>query len=474
MFKRIRAKLILLTVGSTLVSILLISFLTNITIFQRYNRYLEQEQSRAHQEIVNLAISSYVLNDGWRPEVSTFIDYSSIIHNYDIEIRDIEGKLVYSHKLETTMIAVHNDMMKQMGHSMMGRYTTSEGLKNEGNYISRSYELALNEVQIGSIEIGSIGPYSVTQGDIEFTKGINRSIIFATIISIVVALLIGIYSSKVFSNPIVKLTKAANDMRNGILDVEVSLKDNTTELQGLADSINHLAKGLSQQQLLRSRLTADISHELRTPLTILQSHIEALNDGIWEPTPDKLSILGKEVNRLIKLVGELKYLADIENHHLKLELSKINLSKLLQEVYEGFSYEFHIKDIVLQSSIEENVIYDGDEDKLKQVFINLMANALKYTNSGGIVRLGLNTDKNNVYISIKDTGIGIDENAIPNIFERFYRSDASRNRKTGGAGIGLTIVKTIVEAHDGRISVESKIAEGSNFIVILPKINKSK
>ena len=472
MFKKIRAKLILLTVGSTLVSILLISFLTNITIFQRYNRYLEQEQIRAHQEIVNLAISSYVLNDGWRPDVANFIDYSPIIHNYDIEIRDIEGRLVYSHKLETKMIDMHNEMMKQMGHSMMGKYNTSELIEDEGSYISISYELALEDVQIGNIHIASIGPYSVTQQDIEFTKGINRSIAFATIISIVVAFLIGIHSSKVFSNPIVKITQAANDMRNGILDVEVSVEDNTLELQELVDSINHLAKGLSQQQLLRSRLTADISHELRTPLTILQSHIEAFNDGIWEPTPDKLSILSKEVNRLIKLVGELKYLADIENHHLSLEISKINLGTLMQEVYESFKYEFDIKDIVLQSSIEENVIIDGDEDKLKQVFINLLANALKYTNPGGIVKLSVSTDKNNINISIKDTGIGIEENDLLNIFERFYRSDASRNRKTGGTGIGLTIVKIIVEAHAGRINVESKIGEGANFVVILPKFKK--
>ncbi len=469
MFKKIRPRLILLTVGSTLVSILFISFLTNVTIFQRYNRYLQQEQARDHQEIIELAVRSYQIHDSWRLNDTNYLDFSPIIHNYDIEIRDMRGKLVYSHKLEASMIALHNEMMKQMGHSMIGRYTSENIIDEEGSYISKGYELNSDGISIGSIDIASFSPYSITQRDVEFTKGINRSIGFATIISILVAVLIGIYSSKIFSSPIIKITKAANDMRSGILDIQLSLSDNTVELQELADSINHLAKSLNHQQILRSRLTADISHELRTPLTILQSHMEAINDGIWAPTPDKLNILSKEVNRLIKLVGELKYLADIENHNLRLEVKETNLSIILKEVIDSFSFEFRTKGIVLQSDIEDNVLFTGDGDKLKQVLINLLANAAKYTNTGGIVKLRINTDKEDISISVKDTGIGIEAEDVPYIFERFYRSDASRNRKTGGAGIGLTISKSIVEAHNGRITVESRPGEGTEFIVILPK-----
>ncbi len=468
MFKKIRTRLILLTVGSTLVSILLISFLTNITIFQRYNRYLRQEQARDHQEIIELAVKSYQTNDGWHLIDANYLDFSPIIHNYDIEIRDMTGKLVYSHKLDASMIALHNEMMKQMGHSMVGRYTSENIIGEEGSYISKGYDLNLEGVSIGIIDIASFSPYSITQGDVEFTKGINKSIGFATVISVFAALLIGIYSSKVFSSPIIKITKAANDMRSGILDIQLSLSDNTVELQELADSINHLAKSLDHQQILRSRLTADISHELRTPLTILQSHIEAINDGIWEPTPDKLNILSKEVNRLIKLVGELKYLTDIENHNLRLEMKEINLSIILKEIIDSLSLEFRLKGLSLQSDIEDNVLFIGDGDKLKQVLINLLANALKYANTGGIVKLKINSDKENIIISVKDTGIGIDPEDLPYIFERFYRSDVSRNRKTGGTGIGLTISKTIVEAHNGCITVESKTGEETEFKVILP------
>lgn len=470
MLRRIRAKLILLTVGSTLVSILLISLIMNITIFQRYNRYLEHEQTRSHEEIVDLAVKSYKLNNGWKHNVASYFDFSPLIHNYDIEIRNTEGEIVYSHKLESSIITTHNEMMKQMGHSMMGGYHSGKVI-DDTSYVSRKYDLEIDTQKIGTIEIASIGPYLISQRDIEFTKGINTSIVLAALISIIVAILFSVYFSKILSDPVVKITQAANDMRNGVLDIQVNISDNTVELQELVDSINHLAKSLNHQQALRSRLTADISHELRTPLTILQSYIEAINDGVWEPTPEKLNIISKEVNRLIKLVEELKYLADIENHQLVLDTKEINLSTILQEVLYSFKYEFLMKGIDLQANIEENRIINGDQDKLKQVFINLLANALKFTSEGGIAEVRLSTNKENIVIYVKDTGIGIGEEDVPYIFERFYRSDISRNRKSGGTGIGLTIAKTIVEAHNGKIIVESKAGEGTCFVISFPKSN---
>lgn len=472
MLKKIRAKLILLTVGSTLLSILLISFIMNIAIFHRYNRYLENEQMQAHQDIIDLVIKSYRLNNGWKSDAIDIINFSPIIHNYDIVIKDDNDKFIYEHILESSMIDVHNEMMGKMGHAMMGRDHPARTVE-EGNYTVNKYNLVIDNNLIGNIEIGSVGPYLISERDIEFTRGINTSIALAAIISILVAILLGIYSSRIFSTPVMKITRAANDMRRGILDVQVKLSDNTVELQELVDSINHLARTLNQQQDLRKRLTADISHELRTPLTILQSHIEAINDGIWEATPDKLNILSKEVSRLIKLVEELKYLADIENHHLELNIKRINLSILLQEVADSFKYEFLTKGIALRTSITSEVLVEADQDKLKQVFINLLSNALKFTNKGGIADVNLTTDKDNALVAIKDTGIGIEVKDIPYIFERFYRSDISRNRKSGGAGIGLTIVETLVEAHSGKVYVESKPGEGSVFTVLLPKVSKS-
>jgi signal transduction histidine kinase len=216
-------------------------------------------------------------------------------------------------------------------------------------------------------------------------------------------------------------------------------------------------------------LTQDISHELRTPLTILQSHIEAISDGIWEPTPEKLAICKNEVERLIKLVEQLKDLTDIENHTIAREIERYNLSESIMQILEAFTLEFKEKDIKLVTNITQNVYIYGDKDKIGRAIINIISNALKYTNPWGSVYVSLNDAKNDIKITIEDTGIGIDQKDLPYIFERFYRSDESRSRKTGGTGIGLTIAKTLIETHGGKITVESQKGRGTRFTVVLPK-----
>lgn len=279
-------------------------------------------------------------------------------------------------------------------------------------------------------------------------------------------------SSKLFLKPIEKITEAANKIRQGKLDTKVEMTNNIVELNELSNSINHLSQSLRHQDLLRKRLTSDISHELRTPLTILQGYIEALSDGIWEPTEEKLNICKNEVTRLIKLVNQLKHLTDIEKHQLNLDIQQYSLSEVLNEIIESYKPQFIEKRVRLDGNIKEGIQIWGDQDKIKQAIVNLISNALKFTNTGGSVGINILEYKNDVEIKIKDTGIGIDKEDLPYIFERFYRSDVSRNRKTGGSGIGLTITKNLIEAHGGSITVESERNKGSIFKIRLPKDKK--
>ncbi|SCY21992.1 sensor histidine kinase [Alkaliphilus peptidifermentans] len=471
MFNKLRIRFILMTLGGAVFSILLVSIITNITVFSRFEVYMQREQENRLEEVINLIEESYAVNGGWTEETLYNINISHLIHSFDIEIKDEQNNIVYTHYMDNNMIQLHNQMMGKMGHPMMGR--GSRGMMNQNirgeNYIVENHEGFFDNERIGTIAIGHIGPFQVSEREIEFTKGINRSILYSAIISIISAILLGIYSSRIFSKPILQITKAANFIREGKLDTKVEILNNIVELQELSSSINHLASSLNNQQLLRKRLTSDISHELRTPLTILQSHIEAISDGIWEPTQDKLDICKNEVIRLIKLVEELKHLTDIEGHRLNLKVQQYSLSKNLDEVVESFKLKFQDKGIKVYSSIQKDVQIKGDRDKIKQVLINMLSNALKFTKSGGRVKVDLVEEKEIIKITIDDTGIGIDNRDLPYIFERFYRSDESRNRKTGGAGIGLTITKTLVEAHGGKISVDSEKGKGTKFIIMLPK-----
>jgi signal transduction histidine kinase len=208
-------------------------------------------------------------------------------------------------------------------------------------------------------------------------------------------------------------------------------------------------------------MTADISHELRTPLATLSSHIEAFLDGVWEPTPERLVIIQNEITRLTKLIKDLGDLSSLENEGASFEKKEINLSTLFSNIIESFEPLFHSEEIILEKSIKDNVFFLGDADRLNQIFINIISNALKYTNKGGRVYVVMEEELEHIHIKVTDNGIGISKEDLPYVFERFYRGDKSRSRETGGKGIGLTITKALVEAHHGTIKITSEQDKGT-------------
>ncbi|MCD8498850.1 MAG: ATP-binding protein [Clostridiales bacterium] len=218
---------------------------------------------------------------------------------------------------------------------------------------------------------------------------------------------------------------------------------------------------------MRKQLTSDIAHELRTPLAVLQSHLEAMIDGTWQADQKRLESCHGEVVRISSLVKDLEKLTQIEQGNLALQKEAVDLKALLTRIGLNFQRDFASKNVQLSIQVEP-VVVQGDTDKLSQVFINLLANALKYTHSGGSVRVCTRVAEHQVTVSIEDTGIGIAPEDLAQIFERFYRADKSRTRETGGSGIGLAIVKSIVEAHGGLVTVESQPGQGSVFQVTLP------
>jgi len=233
-------------------------------------------------------------------------------------------------------------------------------------------------------------------------------------------------------------------------------------------TINRLAETLGQQEVLRKRLTADVAHELRTPLATLQSHLEAMVDGIWQPNIDRLSSCHEETIRLAKLVGDLEQLARYEGENPVLDKQPFDLANLLQRIATNFAGEFRNQNVTLTVQPSPQLV-EADEDKVSQIFVNLVANALKFTPSGGAVAITMTGTEQQVTVSVRDTGIGIAGEDLPYIFERFYRADKSRHRLTGGSGIGLAIVKSLVEAHHGSITVTSEPGRGSEFLVTLPR-----
>lgn len=250
------------------------------------------------------------------------------------------------------------------------------------------------------------------------------------------------------------------------------MESDITELQALIDSVDRLGDSLEAQEELRKRLLSDIAHELRNPVTIIKSHLEAIEDGVWEPTPERIRLTVSEVDRLSQLICEVEKLTYIESAGHSLALENIDTTSVIERAALVFDPLYKNKGVELKRDIEPNVMMVMDGAKIRQVIENLLSNALRYTDPGGTVSVSMHSDADEMRIDVADSGIGIAKEDLPYIFERFYRTDVSRARTSGGIGIGLAIVKAIVEAHDGTITVTSVHGEGSRFTVRIPRKNR--
>lgn len=229
---------------------------------------------------------------------------------------------------------------------------------------------------------------------------------------------------------------------------------------------------LKKLEQMRKDFLANVSHELKTPITSIKGFSETLLDGAMDNKKfceHFLRIILKESERMQGLIEDLLDLSKIEQQGFKLSMGTVDMKGLLEDIHMVLDNKAGEKEISLQVNTLKRVSVIGDPSRLKQIFINLMNNAIVYTPAGGIVSVELAEDKYNAYIKVSDTGIGISKDEIPRIFERFYRVDKARSRNTGGTGLGLSIVKHLVEAHHGTITVDSEVGEGTTFTVVLPK-----
>ncbi|CDB68904.1 phosphate regulon sensor protein [Eubacterium sp. CAG:252] len=287
------------------------------------------------------------------------------------------------------------------------------------------------------------------------------------IISIVFAAIAGIILAGKISVPVKAATRAAKDIARGNYNNRINTDICTMELSELGNAVNHMAESLDNQEMLRRRLTSDVAHELRTPVANVSSNIEAIIEGVLEPTNERLSSCYNELERITGIITELEKLRQIEGENMILHIGHVDIYELAKEVKLIFENEMSKKNIRCDI-IGEHIDVCVDKDKMSQVLNNLISNAVKYTDNYGNIQITVIQENENVVITVKDNGCGIDDNDIQYIFERFYRTDKSRNRSTGGAGIGLTITRAIVQLHGGTIHVESKKGVGSLFKVTIP------
>jgi signal transduction histidine kinase len=327
--------------------------------------------------------------------------------------------------------------------------------------------VSANGVQVGTI-LTARQPPGLNPQETQYLNRTTEALIFASLGALVVALAMGILLARTLTRPLNALTQAAQRITQGQLEQEVKVRSND-EIGQLAEAFNRMSQEVARVNQLRRQMTADIAHDLRTPLTVISGYVESMRDGDLKPTPERFALIYSEIERLQNLVGDLRMLSMADAGELSLNPQSLSPRNLLERAAPLFRHQAEGQQVGIRVEAGEDLpSIRVDEARMIQVLGNLISNALRYSLPGGTITLAAQSFGDEVEIDVEDTGVGIPEEELPYIFNRFHRGDKSRHTETGETGLGLAIVKALVEAHGGNVTAESKPDEGTVIRLVFP------
>lgn len=353
-------------------------------------------------------------------------------------------------------------------------YSSSNNIDETGSFAPSDGKMAsaaitLGDGQVvGTVQIWVYGSdLLLSKADQEFRMQSYQGMCLAAVLSVALASLIGILFARGLVRPINRITKTAQEIKEGNLSARVNL-DGKDEIAELAKTFDAMAESVESNQELERRLTTDVAHELRTPLMAIQSTVEAIMDGVFEADEERLNTIDAEVQRLSRLVDAILKLSRLESRSTPMNEEVVDVGDLIRPLV--MSHEAFVNDagLTLEYDAEPDVIVYGDRDMLRQATANLISNAVRYTPAPGKIAVSVKRGDVMAAIAVRDTGIGLSPEERRMVFKRFWRAEESRQRQSGGLGVGLAVVKEIVDRHGGWVQVEGKKGEGACFTIHVP------
>lgn len=425
--------------------------------FKAYTR--SNMQSLAQSAADTLAIG-YDAAGAWTPEVIANASSISVSSpDVSLQVLDEDGNVLY------------DDSVDASHHGDSGVNTGTTAVPTASESVVTASVVDAKGKTVGTVRLWAFGSDALlTSSDAKFRESSYSAIAAAAAIAVVFAVIIGYFVSRSLTKPIQRITRTASQIRNGDLTARTGVRG-TDEIGQLGETFDDMATSLEKDLKLEHRLTSDVAHELRTPLMAILATVEAMQDGVLPADDEHLETLASETRRLSRLVDAMLKLSRLENGTTELKIERTDVVYLVKSLVSSQHQLFHEKGLHLRfkdDTAHGECQADVDPDLIREAVVNLMSNAMRYTDEDGWVVVSVSSDHSDAIISVRDTGIGIAKEDIPQTFSRFWRSDVSRERVSGGLGVGLSITKEIVDRHNGTISVDSELGKGTTFTIRVP------
>mgnify|MGYP000522657388 FL=1 len=436
------------------IAVSLITIISSVVVLsavwnQHFQSYTRENVQRVADGTAAAIADGYEQSNGdwYGGALSAATSASSLYDSVYLQVRTIDGTIVYDDRA--------NDVLG------------SVDVKEDGSNVA-SAPIIVDGEKVGTVLVRVPGSETLlTKFDEDFRDKSYNAMIFAAGIALIIAMVMGAIFARTIAAPVKKITNAAKALKEGDYSARTGMTG-SDEIARLGNMFDLMADSVESNRKLERRLVTDVAHELRTPLMAIQSTVEAMIDGVFKPDAERLETLNSEVQRLSRLVDALLKLSRLESRTKPIEQKKVDLTEMLSSVVQTHQAYIHDAGLNLEFEYDPHVYVFGDADLLRQATANLISNAVRYTPEGGTITIMARKGDLMGQIVVKDTGIGLTPEEAKLVFQRFWRADSGRARATGGLGIGLSVVKEIVEQHNGWVRVEGRPNEGACFTIYIP------
>lgn len=436
------------------IAVSLITIISSVVVLsavwnQHFQSYTRENVQRVADATASAIADGYEQSQGdwYGGALSAATSASSLYDSVYLQVRTNDGTIVYDDRA--------NDVLG------------SVNIKEDGSNVA-SAPIIVEGEKVGTVLVRVLGSETLlTKFDEDFRDKSYNAMIFAAVIALIIAMVMGAIFARAIVAPVKKITNAAKALKEGDYSARTGM-NGSDEIARLGNMFDLMADSVEANRKLERRLVTDVAHELRTPLMAIQSTVEAMIDGVFEPDEERLETLNSEVQRLSRLVDALLKLSRLESRTKPIEQKKVDLTEMLSAVVQTHQAYIHDAGLNLEFEYDPHVYVFGDADLLRQATANLISNAVRYTPEGGTITIMARKGDLMGQIVVKDTGIGLTPEEAKLVFQRFWRADSGRARATGGLGIGLSVVKEIVDQHNGWVRVEGKPNEGACFTIYIP------